>query len=90
GSGGGSTVPPPPPPAPHGGLPRVRFPYEEMRAGEHPEWKKSAFLLLRDVRNALAHGSPPGSRRSRQVLQSPDRLRSQLEKSFQRLLENER
>ena len=63
---------------------------DEMHAGEHPEWKKSAFLLLRDVRNALAHGNPPGSRRSRQVLQSPDRLRPELETAFQRLLAKER
>ena len=63
---------------------------DEIHAGEHPEWKKLAFLLLRDVRNALAHGSPPGNRHSRQVLQDPDRLRLELEKSFQRLLEKER
>ena len=63
---------------------------EEMRAGKHPEWKKSAFLLLRDVRNALAHGNPPRHPRSRQVLGDPDRLRSELEKAFQRLLEKQR
>ena len=63
---------------------------DEMHAGEHPDGKKSVFLLLRDVRNALAHGNPPGSRRSRQVLQNPDRLRSELEKAFQGLLERER
>ena len=63
---------------------------EEMHAGKHPEWKKSAFLLLRDVRNALAHGNPPRHRRSRQVLGDPDRLRSELEKAFQRLLEKQR
>ena len=62
----------------------------ELRAGEHPERKKSAFLLLRDVRNALAHGSPPRSRHSQQVVQNPDRLRSELEKAFQRLLQKER
>ena len=33
---------------------------DEMHAGEHREWKKSTFLLLSDVRNALAHGNPPG------------------------------
>ena len=63
---------------------------DEMHAGEHPDWKRSAFLLLRDVRNALAHGSPPDSRRSRQVLRDPDLLRSELERSFQRLLEKDR
>ena len=63
---------------------------DEMRAGEHPEWKKSAFVLLRDVRNALAHGNPPRHQRSRRVLGDPDRLRSELEKAFQRLLEKER
>jgi CRISPR-associated Csx2 family protein len=63
---------------------------DEIRAGKHPEWKKSAFLVLRDIRNALAHGNPPGHQRSRQVLQDPDRLRSELEKAFQRLLERER
>ena len=62
---------------------------DEIRAGEHPEWK-SAFLLLRDVRNALAHGNPPRNRRSREALQNPNRLRSQLEKTFQLLLERER
>lgn len=60
---------------------------DEMRDREHPEWKKSAFLLLRDVRNALAHGNPPRNRRSREVLQNPSRLRSELERSFQCLLE---
>ncbi len=62
---------------------------EEMHDGEYPEWKKSAFLLLRDVRNALAHGQPPKHRRSREVLQNPSRLRSELEKSFQCLLEED-
>ena len=63
---------------------------DEMHAGEHLEWKKSAFLLLRDVRNALAHGNPPKDRHSRQVLRDPDCLRSELEKACQRLLEKER
>ena len=62
---------------------------DEMHDGEHSERKKSAFLLLRDVRNALAHGNPPRHRRSREVLQESSRLRSELEKSFQCLLEKE-
>ena len=58
----------------------------EMDAGDHPEWKRSAFLLLRDIRNALAHGSPPGRRDARQALRDPERLHAALENSFQRLL----
>ena len=63
---------------------------EEMRAGEHPGWREAAFRLLRDIRNALAHGNPPRNRDSRQVLRDPDRLRSELQRSFRRLLGNER
>ena len=60
---------------------------EEMHAGEHSESKKAAFLLLRDIRNTLAHGGPARRQDSRAVLRDPDRLYAEMGKTLRRLLQ---
>ena len=61
----------------------------EINEGEHPDWKRDAFHQLKAIRNALAHGNPPANRH-RKVLKDPERLRKELEKAFQRLLNEDR
>ena len=58
----------------------------ELDEGEHPDWKASAFRLLRNIRNSLVHGNPPSHRRYQAILKDSDHLRVELEKAFQRLL----
>ena len=62
---------------------------EEMYGDEHSESTKAAFLLLRDIRNTLAHGGPAKRQDSRAVLRDSDRLHAALGKSFRRLLQQE-
>lgn len=45
-----------------------------------------AFFTLRNLRNALAHGTPPLDERCRRLLQSPERLRAALEAAMACLL----
>ena len=72
-----------------GRKPAIKQLTEEMYGDEHPESKKAAFLLLRDIRNTLAHGNPAKRKHSRAVLRDPDRLHTELGKSFRRLLQQE-
>lgn len=57
----------------------------EINEGDHPDWKRDAFHRLKAIRNALAHGSPPVNRH-RKVLKQPELLRTELERAFQQLL----
>ena len=52
----------------------------------HPAWKKCAFHRLRTIRNALAHGNPPRNQRDRTILGDADKLKAELGRAFQRLL----
>ncbi|HXF47487.1 MAG TPA: TIGR02221 family CRISPR-associated protein [Burkholderiaceae bacterium] len=57
----------------------------ELREGEHADWKRAAFWLLKNVRNALAHGTRPAYAPHAQLLQNPERLRERLEQTLNRL-----
>lgn len=57
----------------------------ELKEGEHADWKRSAFWLLKNVRNALAHGTRPTYPPHAQLLQNPQRLREKLEQVLNRL-----
>lgn len=57
----------------------------ELEEGEHADWKRIAFWLLKNVRNALAHGTRPTYPPHAQVLQNPQRLREKLEQTLNRL-----
>ena len=56
----------------------------EVGLGRHPE--PHAYLKLKHLRNALAHGNPPASK-YRTILRDPRRLRHGLEDVFRRLLD---
>jgi CRISPR-associated Csx2 family protein len=57
----------------------------ELQEGEHADWKRAAFWLLKNVRNALAHGTRPTYPPHAQLLQNPQRLRERLEQTLNRL-----
>lgn len=57
----------------------------ELQEGEHADWKRSAFWLLKNVRNALAHGTRPTYRPHEQLLQNPRRLHGELKATLDRL-----
>lgn len=58
---------------------------QALREGEHADWKRSAYWLLNNVRNALAHASRPTYRPHAQLMQNPERLRRELEATLSRL-----
>lgn len=58
----------------------------EIQAGEHQDWKRDAYWMLKNLRNALAHGNPPSNGYFRRPLQASDKLRESLEAAFKRLL----
>lgn len=58
---------------------------QALKDGEHPDWKRHAYWLLKNVRNAMAHGTPPDRKEHQQLLKNVDRLREELEKTLNRL-----
>jgi CRISPR-associated Csx2 family protein len=58
---------------------------QALKDGEHPDWKRKAYWLLKNVRNAMAHGTPPDRKEHQQLLKNVDRLREELEKTLNRL-----
>jgi CRISPR-associated Csx2 family protein len=59
---------------------------QELQADQHEDWKKKAYWMLKNLRNALVHGNPPASERFREPLQSSDRLHRTLEAAIEQLL----
>ena len=57
----------------------------ELHAGEHADWKREAFLTLKNLRNALAHGTPPTREALRRTLRDRDALKSEIQRCLQRL-----
>ncbi len=57
----------------------------ELKEGEHPDWKRNAYWLLKNVRNALAHGTVPTYPPHAQLLKNPERLRRELDATINRL-----
>lgn len=57
----------------------------ELQEGEHADWERGAYWLLRDVRNAIAHGTQPSYRPHAQLLKNPRRLRDALDATLNRL-----
>ncbi len=58
---------------------------QELREGEHPDWKRRAYWLLNNVRNALAHAARPTYPPHAQLMQNPERLGRELEATLNRL-----
>lgn len=57
----------------------------ELHAGQHADWKRDAFLTLRNLRNALAHGTPPTREALRNTLRDPAALAAEIQRCLQRL-----
>lgn len=58
---------------------------EELKNGEHPDWKRAAYWLLKNVRNACAHGTRPTYDKHRDLLKNPNRLKEELQATLNRL-----
>lgn len=58
---------------------------QELNDGEHADWKRNAFWLLNNVRNAIAHGTRPNREQHAQLLKNPQLLRSEMKKALDRL-----
>lgn len=57
----------------------------ELQEGEHADWKRGAYWLLKNVRNAIAHGTTPTYAPHAQLLKNPQRLRETLDATLNRL-----
>jgi hypothetical protein len=58
----------------------------EIRAREHPRAVADGYWMLKNLRNALAHGNPSKSDDVRQIIANPKRLPVELDKAMQRVL----
>ncbi|MCS6914969.1 MAG: TIGR02221 family CRISPR-associated protein, partial [Myxococcota bacterium] len=58
---------------------------QALRQGEHPDWKRQAYWLLKNVRNACAHGTVPDHPPHAQLMKNPQRLARELEATLNRL-----
>lgn len=58
---------------------------QSLSEGGHPDWKRNAYWLLNNVRNALAHGTRPTYEPHAQLMQNPERLRRELDATLNRL-----
>lgn len=58
---------------------------DEIQNDQHPDWKRHAYWTLKNLRNALAHGTEP-PKRYRHLLREPDTLARELEACIKRLL----
>lgn len=56
-----------------------------LKNDEHPDWKRDAYWLLKNVRNACAHGTPPTWPAHADLMQNPERLRQALKATLDRL-----
>lgn len=57
----------------------------QLDAGEHPQWKRKAYRLLKNIRNACAHGTPPSYYAYAELMKNPERLRREIEATLNRL-----
>ncbi|WP_295542552.1 TIGR02221 family CRISPR-associated protein [uncultured Thiohalocapsa sp.] len=58
----------------------------EIRAGEHPRAVAEGYWMLKNLRNALAHGNPASLIHVRQIVVNPQRLPGALNDALQRVL----
>ena len=61
-----------------------------LREGNHPGWPMNAYWTVKNIRNALAHGTPPKGETYREMLREPDCLVSALGSAFAELRKIER
>jgi CRISPR-associated Csx2 family protein len=58
----------------------------EVRAGLHPEPVREGYWLLKNLRNALAHGNPAQGKEVRATVANPDKLPRELRRAIDRVL----
>ncbi len=58
---------------------------QEVKAGEHPDWKRLAFWNMKNLRNAMAHGTPAEIPALQRMLHNPQLLRKELLSTLSRL-----
>jgi CRISPR-associated Csx2 family protein len=58
---------------------------QELKDEEHPDWKREAYWMLKNVRNACAHGTVPRYRKHAELMRNPERLRRELEATLNRM-----
>ncbi|MDY0331681.1 MAG: TIGR02221 family CRISPR-associated protein [Thiomonas sp.] len=58
---------------------------QEIREGQHPDWLRDAYWNLKNLRNSMAHGTPPTYSHLQQLIKNPERLRKELESTLGRL-----
>lgn len=61
---------------------------QALRDGEHPDWRRAAYRLLKNIRNACAHGTPPTNRDHAELIRTPERLAQELEATLNCLINN--
>ncbi|EGV32636.1 CRISPR-associated protein, TM1812 family [Thiorhodococcus drewsii AZ1] len=58
----------------------------EIRTGDQPRAVGDAYWMLKNLRNALAHGNPSALEKVRQIIASPERLPAELQRAMDRVL----
>jgi len=58
----------------------------EINAGQHNDATREGYWMLKNLRNALAHGNPASDPRVRQIVASRERLPAELRQAIDRLL----
>jgi len=51
----------------------------EFRAGLHPDWLQKAYWKMKNLRNSMAHGTPPETDNLKQLIKNPKRLCDEME-----------
>jgi len=59
--------------------------WQQLDADEPPDWKRGAYRLLKNIRNACAHGTPPTHPPHTELMKNPERLRREIEATLNRL-----
>ncbi len=58
---------------------------QQINNGEHPEWKRNAYWNMKNLRNAMAHGTQPTLPQLQQLMKNPQRLQDELRSILNRL-----
>lgn len=58
---------------------------QQIKSDQHPDWLREAYWTLRNLRNAMAHGTSPDWKRQRQLLADRERLEKELRAHINRL-----
>ncbi len=57
----------------------------EVNGNQHPDWLRNSYRNLKNLRNSMAHGTPPTIPHLQQLIKNPERLRKELESILGRI-----